>query len=700
LKNLGINTRVILLGTLPAILFALILAGYAIFNVFALLDKSLLDRGTSLATQLAPATEYGVVSGNVQVLQQLVQKTLSNDEELTSVIVTNAQGQVLALSGRELSAESLNHAKQSQTPQLNANGTIIFTEPIFRSLVEVDDFTVSSSNVSNLNQAEIGRVYIAMTKRGLYQLKVDLITRIVLIALFGLGLSALIAWQIGRNIAKPIQELAYAINRVSEGAFTHTVSESSSGELRVLQKGFNSMSESLREAYSHMQEKVQEATSLLRHQARHDDLTNLINRREFEVRLEHALKEVHEQFAQYVFCYLDLDQFKLVNDTCGHTAGDELLRQVSALLANRMREQDTLARLGGDEFGLLIANCTIIEATQITDMILKMVGEYRFIHDDKIFGIGLSIGIVALNHGYDSISEVIHAGDTACYSAKKAGRNQSFIFSPKDADVAQRQLSVAAISDITDEISDSQFILYCQPIIALSGGLSGQKHFEVLIRKIDHEGKLMLPTTFIPSAERYHIMPNIDRWVIKSTFAAYRRLLNASKQTCDYVFSINLSGTSLSDKSLLGYIREQFAIHAIPPQNICFEITETSAIVNLQNTIQIFKALRAIGCKFALDDFGSGMSSFTYLKNFEVDFLKIDGSFVKEMHLNKMDHAMVRSVHSVAEAMGIQTVAEFVENETIVKELKKIGIHYGQGLHLGVPITMKKLIENYSVITS
>jgi diguanylate cyclase (GGDEF)-like protein len=318
------------------------------------------------------------------------------------------------------------------------------------------------------------------------------------------------------------------------------VVENSSGELKVLQKGFNSMSESLKQAYNHMQDKVQEATSLLRHQARHDDLTNLINRREFEVRLEQALKNVQEQYAQYVFCYLDLDQFKLVNDTCGHSAGDELLRQVSALLANRMREQDTLARLGGDEFGLLLENCSIIEATKITEMILKMVGEYRFIHDDKIFGIGLSVGIVVLNHGYESISDVIHAGDNACYSAKKAGRNQSFIFSPKDADVAKRQQSVAAISDITDEISDSQFILYCQPIVALHANLPQQKHFEVLIRKIDHEGKLMLPTTFIPSAERYHIMPNIDRWVIRTTFAAYRRLLNASKQKCDYVFSINL----------------------------------------------------------------------------------------------------------------------------------------------------------------
>jgi EAL domain-containing protein (putative c-di-GMP-specific phosphodiesterase class I) len=207
----------------------------------------------------------------------------------------------------------------------------------------------------------------------------------------------------------------------------------------------------------------------------------------------------------------------------------------------------------------------------------------------------------------------------------------------------------------------------------------------------------MLPTSFIPSAERYLLMPNIDRWVIKNTFATYRELLNQSNEKCNYVFSINLSGTSLGDKSLLGYIREQFVIYSIPPQSICFEITETAAIVNLKNTIQLFTALRKLGCSFALDDFGSGMSSFMYLKNFEVDFLKIDGSFVKDMDNNKIDHAMVRSIHSVAEAMNIKTVAEFVENEAILKELKTIGVHYGQGLHLGAPIPIKKLVENFTV---
>jgi diguanylate cyclase (GGDEF)-like protein len=702
MKNLGIKSRVIFLGTIPALLFAIILAGYAISNVFGVLNQSLLDRGRIIASQLAPAAEYGVISGNSMILQKIVQQVLTAEQEVRTVLVLNSKGQVLALSGPELPIELIDKIKQQNNQELRLDRGIIFTSPIYRSLVEIDDFGNANENLENAKkttaQQEIGRVYVELSKQTLKSLKLDLITKIFLIGLFGLLLSTLIAWQLGRNITKPIQEIAHAVNKLGEGVFAQTIVENSSGELKTLQKGFNSMSTSLKQAYDSMQDKINDATVMLRYQAQHDDLTGLINRREFEVRLDRSLKSVHENGTQHVFCYLDLDQFKLVNDTCGHAAGDELLRQISVLLANRMRDRDTLARLGGDEFGLLLENCSLVDANQITNALLKLVRDYRFIYEDKIFNVGVSIGLVVINVSFESVSDIIHAADSACYSAKEAGRNQSFLFSAGDIEVAQRRSAVEAVSDITAEIDDEQFMLYCQPIVPLSSRVPQQHHYEILIRKINFDGKIMLPTTFIPSAERYHLMPNIDRWVIKNTFAAYRQLLNSSAERCDYVFSINLSGTSLSDKSLLGYIREQFVIYSIPPKSICFEITETAAIVNLKNTIQLFTSLRKLGCSFALDDFGSGMSSFMYLKNFEVDYLKIDGSFVKDMHINKIDHAMVRSIHSVAEAMNIQTVAEFVENEAILKELKGIGVHYGQGLHLGHPLPIKKLIENFSIL--
>ena len=704
MKNLGIKSRVILLGTMPAVLFAMILAGYAISKVFNVLNQSLHDRGRIIATQLAPAAEYGVISGNTQILQKLAQQALANESELKTVLVLDKQGKVLALSGRPIAPELILKIKKDKVQKLTWDDGIIFVSPIYRSLVEIDDFSVLDDNNSELSgddsKLEIGQVYVELSNLALQNLKQDLIVKIILIGILGLAVSAFIAWMIGRNITKPIQEIANAVNKVGEGIFSQTITENSSGELKVLQKGFNSMSLSLKQAYEHMQEKIHDATALLRYQTQHDDLTGLINRREFEVRLERCLKSAQENNIQHVFCYLDLDQFKLVNDTCGHNAGDELLRQISALFANKMRDRDTLARIGGDEFGILLENCSLVDANQITNKLLKLVRDYRFAHEDKVFNIGVSIGLVVVNTSFENISEILHAADAACYSAKKAGRNQSFLYHHGDIEIVQRQTAVEAVADMTDEIDDDRFILYCQPIIPLSASVPQQHHYEILIRKVGLDGEITLPTSFIASAERYHLMPNIDRWVIKNTFAAYRKLLDKSLEQCDYIFSINLSGTSLGDKSLLGYIREQFAIYAIPPQAICFEITETAAIVNLKNTINLFTALRKIGCKFALDDFGSGMSSFMYLKNFEVDFLKIDGSFIKEMHENKIDHAMVRSIHSVAEAMNIKTVAEFVENKQILKQLQAIGVHYGQGVYLGSPIVLKKVIENFSVLNS
>ena len=704
MKNLGIKSRVIILGTMPAVLFAIILAGYAISKVFANLNQSLSDRGRIIATQLAPAAEYGVISGNKETLQNLAHQALTNELDVRTIIVTDAAGEVLALGGRPLAQELIDNIKQNNVRELVWSGGVILTAPIYRSLVEIDDFPPDGEQKKAIDakddQLIIGQVYVELSNLSLYALKQDLILKMIVIGLLGFLLSTIIAWMIGRNITKPIQEIAQAVDKVGEGTFTHTIEEDSSGELKVLQRGFNSMSLSIKNSYQDMQEKVHDATALLRHQATHDDLTGLINRREFEVRLERCLKSATDNNVQHILCYLDLDQFKLVNDTCGHNAGDELLKQISALFHNKMRDRDTLARVGGDEFGLLLENCTLGDANQIVDKLLKLTRDYRFAHEDKVFNIGVSVGVVVINSNFSNSSDVMHAADFSCYAAKKAGRNQSYLYSHGDLETVKRQEEVSAVSDITGEIDDDMFVLYCQPILPLINGMPSQHHYEILIRKLDAEGEVSLPTTFIPSAERYHLMPNIDRWVIKNTFSAYRRLLDLNAGKCDYRFSINLSGTSLSDKSLLGYIREQFAIYAIPPQAICFEITETSAIVNLKNTISLFKALREIGCKFALDDFGSGMSSFMYLKNFEVDYLKIDGSFVKDMHINKIDHAMVRSIHSVAEALNILTVAEFVENDEILKELKEIGVHYGQGMGLGEPMVLKELIDNFSTVKS
>ena len=709
MKNLGIKSRVIFLATVPALLFALILVGYAITNIFGFLNKSLHDRGQIIASQLAPAAEYGVIAGNRQILQQLTEQALAREPDLKSVLIIDNEGELLATSGVELDKEFIPNILSEDIHTLKQKKEVVFTSPIYRSVIEVDDFSQpNAQNTLNPTKQEldkIGYVYVELSYQTLKSIKYNFVGKVFAIGLLGLLLSMLLALRIGRNITHPIQEIARAVNKVREGELAQVISEDSSGELRTLQKGFNSMSTSLQHAHDLMQDRINDATSLLRYQAQHDDLTGLINRREFEFRLERCLKTAQEQKTQHVFCYMDLDQFKLVNDTCGHVAGDGLLKQVSTLLAIRMRDKDTLARLGGDEFGLLLENCTLTEANHICNMILRIVRDFRFIHDEKIFNVGVSIGLVVINDQFANVSEVIHAADSACFNAKKSGKNQSVLYSDGDIEVAQHRSAVEAISDITDEIDDEQFALYCQPIVALMPNLPvlphmppvpQYYHYEILLRKIDLDGKMILPTAFIASAERYHLMPNIDRWVIKNSFIAYRKLLDINREHCQFIFSINLSGTSLSDITLLGYIQEQFVKYSVPPRAICFEITETAAIVNLKNTILLFSALQKMGCTFALDDFGSGMSSFMYLKNFDVNYLKIDGSFVKEMHINRIDHAMVRSIHNVAESMNIKTVAEFVENEAILKQLEIIGVHYGQGLHLGAPMKVKDLIEEYA----
>ncbi len=429
-------------------------------------------------------------------------------------------------------------------------------------------------------------------------------------------------------------------------------------------------------------------------------MTGLFNRREFEERLSVCLREANQLGKQHICCYLDLDQFKLVNDTCGHVAGDELLRQIGALFVNRISESDTLARLDGDEFGLIFKNKNLADVNAIINQLFKLVRDYRFVYEGRVFKIGISVGIVMIDTSFSTTSDVMHAADAACCSAKTAGRNQSFVYNHGDTANLQRYNAVHAISGITDKINDDSFVLYCQPIVPLSLNTPNQHHYEVLIRQIGAKGEVSLPKAFIPSAERYNLMPNVDRWVIKHTFSAYRKLLDTSIVKANYLFSINLSGTSLSDSHFLNYIQEQFSIYAIPPKAICFEITETAAIVNVAQTIKLITTLKKLGCKFALDDFGSGMSSFAYLKKFAVDFLKIDGSFVKEIHINTIDYATVQSIHSVAQALNIKTVAEYVENDAILQELMTIGVAYGQGNRLGEPIELKHLIENLSKVES
>jgi diguanylate cyclase (GGDEF)-like protein/PAS domain S-box-containing protein len=425
------------------------------------------------------------------------------------------------------------------------------------------------------------------------------------------------------------------------------------------------------------------APHLLSHQATHDALTGLYNRREFERRLAELVADAKNLKRQHVLCYIDLDQFKIVNDTCGHAVGDNLLRHLTYLLKQRVRGSDTLARLGGDEFGVLLASCQPDRALAIAEELRRVIIDSRFAWQGHNFVLGASIGIVPITSDSVSPAELLSEADSACYVAKEKGRNRVQVYTPGDVELARRHGEMQWVSRINEALAADRFVLYCQPVAPLND--SARRHCEILVRMLDEQGELVPPMAFIPAAERYNLMPAIDRWVIRNAFGILGRCEHNKHDSRCATYNINLSGASLSDDGLAEFVSAELAMSRVPADSVCFEITETAAIANLGQAMDFINGLKALGCRFALDDFGSGLSSFVYLKNLKVDFIKIDGSFVKDMVADPMDHAMVQSINNIGHVLGIQTIAEFVESEAIVERLRELGVDYAQGYAIARP---------------
>jgi diguanylate cyclase (GGDEF)-like protein/PAS domain S-box-containing protein len=420
----------------------------------------------------------------------------------------------------------------------------------------------------------------------------------------------------------------------------------------------------------------------LSYHASHDLLTGLVNRREFESRLERALKSARAREASYALCYLDIDQFKIVNDTCGHSAGDALLGQVGALLKSKVRWRDTLSRLGGDEFGILLESCTLDEAMRTAEQLREAVRNFRFSWEDRVFRLGASVGVVPITADNEDVASILSAADSACAAAKEAGRNRVHSFAENDVELMRRRREMQWAARINAALEEGRFELFrmqIQPLQRIEPG----SHYELLLRLRDENGRIVSPDNFIAAAERYGITPAIDRWVIEN---AFRWLVSeADEREKLMLCSINLSGQSLGDDKFLPFVIEQFNRSGIEGSKICFEITENEAVRSFSQANRFIQALKAHGCKFALDDFGKGQSSFGYLKHFPVDFLKIDGSFVRGILHDPIDREMVRSINEIGHLTGKQTVAEFAENAEIIQMLTSLGIDYAQGYGVAQP---------------
>jgi diguanylate cyclase (GGDEF)-like protein/PAS domain S-box-containing protein len=420
----------------------------------------------------------------------------------------------------------------------------------------------------------------------------------------------------------------------------------------------------------------------LSYHASHDVLTGLVNRREFENRLERALRSAKARETSYALCYLDLDQFKIVNDTCGHSAGDALLGQVGQLLKSKVRWRDTLSRLGGDEFGVLLEACSLDEALRTAEGLREAVRNCRFQWEERTFRLGVSIGVVPIAPENEDVASVLSAADSACQAAKEQGRNRVHCFEENDIDLMRRRREMQWAARINTALEEGRFDLYRQSIRPLQSDETGL-HYEILLRMRDEQGKIITPDNFIAAAERYGLTPSIDRWVVENTL---RWLVSeADEREKLAMCSINLSGQSLGDDKFLPFVIEQFHRTGLDARRICFEITETAAIASFSQANRFIQALKELGCKFALDDFGTGLSSFGYLKHFPVDFLKIDGSFVKEILHDPIDREMVRSINEIGHLTNKRTIAEFAENEDIITMLRNLGVDYAQGYGVARP---------------
>ncbi len=433
-------------------------------------------------------------------------------------------------------------------------------------------------------------------------------------------------------------------------------------------------------------------TNTLSYQASHDSLTQLYNRREFERKLENCIAQQgnNDSPNNDILCYLDLDQFKIVNDSCGHIAGDELLRLIANTINEEVRRSDFIARVGGDEFCILLYKCNMDSALEICNKIRDQIENIRYLWDERIFRISASIGLTEIDNHQISAHEVLNAADTACSVAKDLGRNRVHTFNTSDSQLARKRTEMSCINQIHLALEEDRFVLYRQDIVPLAYRDSSKNHYEVLIRMLSKSGQVISPYAFLPTAERYHLATQLDKWVVSNVF----KHLTSDQVELDNleICNINLSGQSFSNQNMADFIIDQLIKTAIPAHKICFEITETAAVTDINNAQQFILRLKEQGCLFALDDFGSGLSSFQYLKDLPVDFVKIDGAFVKNMDKDQIDMATVRSINDIAKTSGKQTVAEFVENEDIVNKLEEIGVDYAQGYHFSAPLP---LIENY-----
>ncbi len=674
MNRLTLRHRLLMLTLLPSALIAIALVAYFTFSGIRTLEGELRANGMATVRYLAPISEYGIIAGQVESLHGLAQATVQ-ESGVKAAIIVNQKGRTIAVSGHvSLSAEELRRTLSEPAQVGETDQWVAFGAPVKRSISETDPLFEGNDDNKAATPEVIGHIFVEFDKTELVNKQRQLLLQGLFIVLFGLLLLAALAVAMADNLARPVMRLVQAIRNMSSGHLDARVPATSSGELGILEKGFNEMASHIEEVHLSMQSRIEEATAQLAFQARHDALTGLLNRREFELRLEKALAGVQAGGDEFAVLFLDLDRFKQVNDNCGYLAGDELLRQMALLFQGRLRDEDTLARLGGDEFSIILAACSGPRANQVAEDICGLAAAYRFIWQDKVFAIGASVGITTVTRKVRNINEILAAGDAACHRAKESGRNrvceQEAMHNPE-----RRQETSNWASRIAKALAEDRLLVEAMPLRTLQG--QAANHFVELTARLNEPGQPPVAlAALIDAAERYELAPAIDQRLIDTAIGAQ---LRARQHQRTLHCLVPISRASVGNHEIINYITHSLSSRNLSGHRLCFVFSEDILTHLTSQAMEFSRQIRALGCQIGLDDFGGGLSSFTHLRSISPSYVKLSRSLTRELGGNRASTALLRAVQEITADQGIHTIAEGIDDLDTLEQLRSLGIDFAEG---------------------
>jgi len=679
MSRLNLRQRLLLLSLLPSAVIAITLVSYFTLSAIRTLEGELQTKGLANVRYLAQVSEYGIISGQIENLHGLAQNT-TQEPGVKAAVIVNAKGRAIAVSGRvSLASETLRQSLGAPTMVDQTEHWIGFGAPVFRSQNDSDALFEPIAASKTPAHEIIGQVFVEFDKTELINRQHDLLLRGLVIVFIGLVFIALLAIAMADSLARPLKRLVQAVREMSSGHFDARVPIHSSAELGILEQGFNEMANHIEDVHRSMQTRIEEATAQLAFQARHDPLTGLLNRREFEHRLEKSLSSLQAGGEEFSVLLIDLDRFKPVNDTCGHLAGDELLRQISQLFQGRLREEDTLARLGGDEFAIILANCGGPRARQVADDICGMASTYRFIWQDKVFAIGASIGLTPVSRRVRNVNEMLSAADTACHRAKESGRNQ--VCEQEASNVPERrQESQNWATRIASALAEQRLQIEALPLLALQVDAMPDHCVELSARLHEPGQPPIALTALIDAAERYDLAASIDQRFVETAIDAIDRARQHNKHLYCLV---PLSRSSLGRRALIDHIGRCLAAKGMTGEGLCLLFSEDVSTHQSSQAAEFSRLARSLGCRIGLDDFGGGLSSFSHLRAIAPSCVKLSRSLTRDLGGNRASTALLRAVQEITEDLGIYSIADNINDATTLAQVEELGITYAQGLVVG-----------------